>query len=206
MDGAIRFITGSCFGAWIWIQGENFGKWSNPGGKAMAEKEIKEKIRKEIAEMMERNNIRVIRISWWETFCFRHLYPWIRNVKHFFQEHWRGYSDEDCWNVAWFIARKTVPPLQKMRDNFMGTAMRRHTENRHGEIQELKRISISKEPEALSEQQWRDVLDDIIFAFQWPLRMDLPDFDHNSQYVNDGARRQKRGLKLFSIYYNDLWD
>ena len=206
MGGVIQFITGSCFGAWIWIAEENFGNGSNPAEKNMADEVIKEKIRKEIWQMMKRNNIQVIRVPWWEMFWFRHLHPWIRSVKHFFQEHIRGYSDEDCWNVAWFIGRKAVPPLQKMRDNFMGTAMRRHTENRHGEIQELKRISVDGEPEALTEQQWRDVLDDIVFAFQWPLKLDQPDFDHNSQYVNDGVRRQKRGLQLFSIYYNDLWD
>lgn len=172
----------------------------------MADEKIKEQIRQKIWEMMERNDIRVIHVPWWETFWFRHLHPWIRSVKHFVQEHVRGYSDSDCWNVAWFIARKAVPPLQKMRDNFMGTPIRRHVENRHGEIQELKTVSVGNEADMLSEEQWRDVLDDMIFAFQWPLRMDLPDFDHNSQHVNDGMRRQKRGLKLFSIYYNDLWD
>jgi len=171
--------------------------------KQNAEQQIREKIR----DMMERHNIKVVRIPWWETLWYRHVAPLISNIKYYVQEHVRGYSDLDCWNVAWYIARKSVPPLQKMRDGFMGTPVRRHVENRHGEIIELKNVVYGNEADILNEQQWRDVLDDMIFAFEWPLRQDNPDFDHeNSQYVTDGCKRQKRGLILFSIYYNDLWD
>jgi len=136
------------------------------------------------------------------------------SIKYFFQRHLRGYDDLDKWNAAWLIARKAVPVLKDMRDNFKGTSIRYHTENRHGEIIELSHDEVFgrckepgfEHPDALTEEQWKAVLDDIIFAFQWQIDFDSFDGSVSEDEFKKGNKRQKRGLKLFSIYYNNLWD
>ena len=62
-------------------------------------------------------------------------------------------------------------------------------------------------PPAFTEDEWRAILDDIIFAFKHTLDQDEEAFYEFSQEKYDqGLKRQKRGLKLFSIYFMNLWD
>jgi len=128
-------------------------------------------------------------------------------IKYFIQRHIRGYDDLDKWNAAWYIARKAIPVLKAMRDNFHGTSLKWHREDRFGNIIELTRDEAFAEdpPNAFTEEEWRTVLDDIIFAFQFILDQDEGPADTQEQY-EAAHKRHKRGLKLFSIYYMNLWD
>jgi len=132
-------------------------------------------------------------------------------LKFFLQRQFRGYDDLDKWNAAWFIARKAIPVLTAMKNDFHGTSVRWHTEDRFGNIKELTKEEVFVDdeiPSSLSEDEWRSVLEDIIFAFQHTLDLDNGDaFANYSQekYEKD-LKRQKRGLKLFAIYYLNLWD
>ena len=95
------------------------------------------------------------------------------NCKYALQRLFRGYDDLDKWNAAWYIARKAVPVLKAMRDKFHGTSIKWHREDRFGNIELLTAEEVyaeSKEPgydgpNAFTEDEWRAVLDDIIFAF-----------------------------------------
>lgn len=130
-------------------------------------------------------------------------------TKYFLQRLFRGYDDLDKWNVAWYIARKSIPVLKEMRNSFVGTSIKWHREDRFGNIEELTKDEAfaNEEPEALSEDEWRAILDDIIFSFQFIL--DEDDYDgeiFNEEIYNKRHARYKRGLRLFSIYYGNLWD
>lgn len=132
-------------------------------------------------------------------------------VKYFLQRQFRGFDDLDKWNAGWYIARKAIPVLTAMRNSFHGTSVRWHREDRFGNIVELSKDEIFVDdniPQSLNEEEWRAVLDDIIFAFQYTLDLDNGDaYDNYSQEnYEKGLKRQKRGLKLFSIYYMNLWD
>ena len=126
----------------------------------------------------------------------------------------RGYDDLDKWNAAWYIARKAVPVLTAMRNSFHGTSLKWHREDRFGDIQLLTKDEVyagSKEPDykgppAFTENEWCAILDDIIFAFQWQTDSDRTDRIMSDKEMHEGDARQKRGLQLFSIYYNSLWD
>jgi len=165
----------------------------------MNDQEIQQKIK----DMLEKNNIKIVHISLFEKLMNWYVLDFFKRVKYFFQEHVNGYNETDPWNVAWYIARKALPPLKHMRNNFHGTSIRYHEDKKNGTVVELNNVVPGPNLESLTEQEWRDVLDDIIFAFEYQIKSDHPDFDYKD---NRGMKRQKRGLKLFSIYYNNLWD
>lgn len=129
--------------------------------------------------------------------------------KYALQRLFRGYDDLDQWNAAWYIARKSVPVLKAMRNNFKGTSIKCHREDRFGDIVELTKEEVFADdmsPPAFTEEEWGQILDDIIFAFQWQIDFDSIDGTVSEDEFKKGNKRQKRGLKLFSIYYNNLWD
>lgn len=139
------------------------------------------------------------------------------DIKYFIQRHTRGFDDLDKWNAAWFIARKAIPVLTAMRNEFHGTSIKWHREDRFGNIIELTKDEVfvdSEAPQPLSEDEWRGVLDDIIYSFKFVLDIDNETFEKGegvfveySQERYDAAhKRHKRGLKLFAIYYMNLWD
>lgn len=132
-------------------------------------------------------------------------------LKYLFQRLTRGYDDLDKWNAAWYIARKSIPVLTAMRNEFKGTSIKWHREDRFGDIIELTKDEVFFDdgiPPAFSEDEWRSILDDIIYAFQFLLDEDNGDNYKNFSEENykENRKRHKRGLKLFSIYFNNLWD
>lgn len=133
-------------------------------------------------------------------------------IKYFVQRHTRGFDDLDKWNAAWYISRKAVPVLTAWRNShIMGTAIKRHIESRHGEIIELDGEKLllddAGHPASFTIEEWKAIIDDIIFAFNF-----IHDEDaFSSQFVDTEAyvllsKRYKRGMRLFSIYYMSLWD
>lgn len=182
-------------------------------------KEIDEKVRKQINKRIKIIMSRFLdepvysNNKFIENFClfFSRSFYRISNfkfkIKYLYQRLTRGFDDLDKWNAAWFIARKSVPVLKAMRDGFHGTSVQWHREDRFGNIVELTREEVFAEnpPYSFSEDEWRAVLDDIIFAFQFILDEDTRTEFNEIQY-NCELKRHKRGLKLFSIYYMNLWD
>jgi hypothetical protein len=130
-------------------------------------------------------------------------------IKYFLQRQIRGYDDLDQWNAAWYIARKAIPVLTAMRNKFVGTSLKWHREDRFGDIIELTRDEVftdGEEPAAFTEDEWRAILDDIIYSFKFILDEDEPVQDYSEDEYNRRFAKYKRGLKLFSIYYMNLWD
>ena len=142
----------------------------------------------------------------WYYKCTSGLYY---KCKYALQRLFRGYDDLDKWNAAWYIARKSIPVLKAMRDKFHGTSLKWHREDRFGNLIELTQDEVfveGEEPASFTEDEWRAILDDIIFAFQWQIDFDSFDGTVDDKEYKQGMKRQKRGLKLFAIYFNSLWD
>ena len=142
----------------------------------------------------------------WYYKCTSGLYY---KCKYALQRLFRGYDDLDKWNAAWYIARKSIPVLKAMRDKFHGTSLKWHREDRFGNLIELTQDEVfveGEEPASFTEDEWRAILDDIIFAFQWQIDFDSIDGTVGEREYRLGMKRQKRGLKLFAIYFNCLWD
>lgn len=182
--------------------------------------EVEKKINKKIAELMSwygsplgepvYSKYRVIEKTclflsrWW----YRLTEGLYFKIKYFLQRRIRGYDDLDKWNAAWYIARKAIPVLKDMRNSFVGTSIKWHREDRFGDIIELTRdeaFADENNPSSFTEDEWRAILDDIIYAFQFTLDQDS-DTPYNQEQYEKNYKRHKRGLKLFSIYYMNLWD
>jgi hypothetical protein len=182
---------------------------------------MSDKINKKIAEIKSRFGCGepvYSKIRWVEEIClflsrwkYRLTGALYFKIKYFVQRLTRGYDNLDKWNAAWYIARKAIPVLKAMRNEFHGTSVRWHREDRFGNIIELTKDEVFIDdniPDSLSEDEWRSVLDDIIFAFEFTLDLDNGDAftNYSQEKYENNYKRQKRGLKLFSIYYMNLWD
>ena len=65
-------------------------------------------------------------------------------------------------------------------------------------------------PANLTEKEWDDILDEMIWAFEQKCRDDwMRDYDYN-KWDSDGAtahqKRMTNGFKLFGKYYENLWN
>ena len=65
-------------------------------------------------------------------------------------------------------------------------------------------------PADLTEQEWDEILDEMIWAFEQKCRDDwMEDYDYN-KWDSEGAKahqeRMSNGFRLFGIYYENLWD
>lgn len=147
--------------------------------------------------------------------CYYKILGLPHKIKFFLQRVFRGFDDLDKWNAAWYIARKAAPVLRAWRNGKMNSSsVKWHREDRHGNIYELTQDEVyagsdKKEwtgPSAFTLEEWQAILDDIIFAFQWQIDFDSVDGTVSDKEFKEGSKRQKRGLKLFSIYFNSLWD
>ena len=131
------------------------------------------------------------------------------DVKFFIQRLVRGYTDLDKWNAAWYISRKAIPVLTAWRNSEIhGTSIKRHYEDRFGNIIELPDYKIYDNngiPHSFTIEEWRDIIDDIIFAFKF-----VADSDNNEEFSEESYReeykRYKKGMKLLGIYFFSLWD
>jgi len=157
--------------------------------------------------------IEAVYLFFWKWY-YRFTSRYYGNCKYFMQRLFRGYDDLDTWNAAWYIARRAIPVLKAMRNRFHGTSIKWHREDRLGNLEILTVDEVyagSKEPgyegpNAFTEDEWRAILDDIIFAFQWQIDLDTYHDTRDEQDFKAGEKRQKRGLQLFSLYYKNLWD
>lgn len=98
----------------------------------------------------------------------------IRKCKRGYQRAYRGWSDEDTWNLDNYLAKVIKESLQHFRQNLSGC------------------------PVNLSEKDWQEMLDDMIYTFD---RLQASSFD----YVVIDDKRFKNGWKYFQKYFLNLW-
>ena len=64
-------------------------------------------------------------------------------------------------------------------------------------------------PANMTEQEWDDILDEMIWAFEQKCRddwMDDYDYSWNSEGAKAHQERMSNGFRLFGKYYENLWD
>ena len=110
---------------------------------------------------------------------------WIRNIpremKWFFQRGLRGWSDYDVWDLDSYL-NDWVPKA----------------------VKHLKSISHSH-PVNLTPEEWDKILMKIAEGFEANQKWKELDFKNITEAKKLEATF-KRGMKLFTKYYNDLWD
>ena len=110
------------------------------------------------------------------------------SVKMWFQKVFRGYSDSEIWNLDDTIVEYVLPKLKLFRKQ-----------------------TICYPPNLESFEEWENILDEIIWAFEFH-KSDAP-FDELKEKYGDNWRdeyrklneRYRNGLKLFGEYLGCLW-
>ena len=102
----------------------------------------------------------------------------IYHIKKFFlykyQKIFRGFGDNELWNFDTTIAKYMVPRLKRFKQLQRGY------------------------PANLKEEEWNEILDQIIYSFE----LKLDDIDFDEKYRKD----YELGLVYFAKYFDHLWD
>jgi hypothetical protein len=90
-----------------------------------------------------------------------------------------GFYPLEIWNLNTAIAEFTLPRLKYFRDN------------------------LHSYPVGITMEKWHEILDDMIYAFDFEVHQWDNDFDLRKEL---DYQRVQRGFKYFGIYLRDLWD
>lgn len=117
-------------------------------------------------------------LPWWKHFFSPSSY--YKPVKWFLQRGWRGYADSDVWSIDAYLCE------------FMPQA-----------LEDLKLDP--GYPCGLGEKKWNAILDDISEGFR--AAYTLADYAYETDTQRENLEKiQKKGLKLFVKYFNNLWN
>lgn len=87
----------------------------------------------------------------------------------------RGFADSELWDLGYVIASFILPRLKQFRKNLFGI------------------------PGYMTEKEWKNILDKMIFSFK-----ELSKEDINISSGNDN--KIKEGLHCFAEYFSHLWE
>lgn len=124
----------------------------------------------------------------------------IRSIKFFIQRKTRGWDDSETWSLDWEIIKFTLPRLERFKELAGGLS---YCVN--------------------SEEEWNNILDQIIWSFKYiicyrmwddklakkyakELDFNLKTFEFNDKKLEAIADKNlKKGFKLFHKYLFNLW-
>lgn len=114
-------------------------------------------------------------------------YNIILQVKFFFQRMFRGYSDDEVWDLDNAILRFTLPRLKKLREttqSFPCNFIEENTEE--------------------GWDKWKVMLDKMIHAIELKLKDEY--WYVESATVDKDTAEVEEGMSLFHEYFDALWD
>ena len=93
-----------------------------------------------------------------------------------------GFSDTETWCLTSVIAQFVLPRLIRFKS------------------------AVNGYPMGLSIEKWYEMLDQMIFAFEWALAYDESEnWELSDKAKKENWKRYKKGMKLFSENFMDLW-
>lgn len=104
------------------------------------------------------------------------LFKFKRKAKFFYQRKKFGFDESELWSLDYSLAKLIAPRLKKFRYSTIGIPMN------------------------LTQQEWHDRLDKMIFSFEF-----LGSEDRWSNYDPKLGEEIQKGLDLFAKHYLDLW-
>lgn len=102
-----------------------------------------------------------------------------RAIRFFFQRQIRGWDNSVTWSLDYSLSKIILPRLKKFKELHNGY------------------------PNGLTSEKWEEILDKMIFAFEFLGSEDR--WDKIGVKYNGDWDRAKEGIKLFGKYYMDLW-
>ena len=114
-------------------------------------------------------------------------YNIILQVKFFFQRMFRGYSDDEVWDLDNAILRFTLPRLKKLR-----------------KITQSFPCNFIEENTEEGWDKWKVMLDKMIHAIELKLKDEYWFMDNEHRETDEAAVIE--GMALFHEYFDALWD
>ena len=90
-----------------------------------------------------------------------------------------GFCDSETWDFRSVISEFILPRLKRFKEVTNGY------------------------PPELTFKEWKNILDKMIFAFEWVSIYN--NLDLNQKEINDGFKKYNEGMDLFSKYFMNLW-
>jgi hypothetical protein len=111
-------------------------------------------------------------------------------IKYFIQTIFRGYSDRDCWNIDYYVARKMEKILKRFRKNLHGypSDMCNHSHE-----------VVCEDVGCIAFYRWQMIIDKMILAFHYIVEDEM-------MYDTDKQKAVEEGLDLFRKHFFSLWD
>lgn len=112
------------------------------------------------------NKITFMKRIWYYIPSWNRIDMWFHSkklsIKDVYQRITKGYADSESWSLDSSTAKWILPRLKHLRNNFYGMPPNL----------ELYKTEKTKEYYSLTEDEWRDILDKIIYAFEFVLNED----------------------------------
>ncbi len=100
-----------------------------------------------------------------------------REIKWFFQRLFRGWSDNESWDLYYWICKRYLPVLKRLRFYHSGY------------------------PTHLTPKKWNEILDKIIYSFEM-----IGEDDFTKTCNPKTQKKIQEGCELFGKYFQNLWD
>jgi len=109
---------------------------------------------------------------------FKKFIHWIKEKHRFKQfENEHGFHPYEIWNLNTAIAKYILPRLKAFKKTYSGY------------------------PLGLTEEKWDDMIDDMIFAFEYEVNQ----WDLEEPFNKKELKRIEKGFKYFGKYFLSLW-
>ena len=106
-------------------------------------------------------------------------YPCRYSLKYFLQRLFRGWGDDEAWDLRSHITKRFIKPLKHCRANLHG------------------------HPFSMTFEEWEIILDKIIYAFE----LEIEEEESFIGYKDKATyAKQQEGFELFGKHFKNLWD
>lgn len=150
-------------------------------------------------------------------------------LKSWWQRRTKGYANVECWNLAYSQATWILPRLRYFRDNLHGTPFNQEKQFDKDTSPDVQTLTLEEWKDRLDKMIYAfefiliedDILEKCYPAdYDWGWKL-APEEENNKgsrrlifnddrkpdyTYFNECQKRHEEGLRLFALYYRNLWD
>lgn len=143
------------------------------------------------------------KISYW----YDEIKLFFKSIKWAFQRMKRGYSDEDCWAIDYYLCEILPPMLRSLKDSS-------GCPTEYYQVKEWK--SEERNPNCI---KWHEALEEMAQGFEAGIELNevnymdeiiengkVKSYKYNKQKHEELKSKLNKGLKLFSENFLSLWD